>query len=242
VRPRVRFEIKLVGFVTLAVLGCGHDAADREYLAALRGEEQGMTLEQQIDHLNRAIQINPRRAYYFETRGGYYIGLKQFDKALADLDRNVALKPRPYAFYLRALVTCQMGDIPHSLADFDTAIALQPENDQFYVGRSLARTATGNLAGALADGERLIARVPQRAESWHARGVALAALGRDAEAVRDFDHAASLRPELVYVVESRAKSLERLGEADRAQADRLAVERMRVDRAGCAVCLDPFRY
>jgi Flp pilus assembly protein TadD len=66
--------------------------------------------------------------------------------------------------------------------------------------------------------------------------------GRDREAIEDFDRAASIRPELVYVVEARAAALERVGDHEAAQRDRDAVARMREERAGCAACLDPFRY
>ena len=201
-----------------------------------------MTREQQIAHIDRAVSLEPGRAYYYETRAVYWIDLRQFDRALSDLDRDIALAPRPYAYFLRGLASCQMGEIARSLEDFDTAIAGQSANTQFYRGRSLARAATGNAMGAMQDAEHLVMAVPQQAESWYARGVALALLGRDREAVADFDHAARIRPELVYVVEARARSLERLGDPARARADNEALTRLRAERDGCAVCLDPFRY
>jgi tetratricopeptide (TPR) repeat protein len=224
------------------VAGCGHDQADRLYLAALDGDETGMTREQQIANLDLTIQLRPDRAYYYETRAGYWIGLHQFENALADLDRDIALTPRPYAYFMRGLVLCQNGQIARSLDDFDTAIARQPANTQFYRGRSLARAATGDAAGALADAGQLVSGAPQRGESWYARGVALALAGRDREAVADFDRAAGIRPDLVYVVEARLQSLERLGEEARARADRDALPGLRDEYSGCAACLDPFRY
>jgi len=234
----------LACFAGLACLasGCGHDPADREYLAALRGEETGMTREQQIAHLDRAITIAPRRAHYYETRAIYWIDLRQFDRARRDLDRDIERVDRPYARFLRGLLACQAGDIGRSLADFDTAIARQPSNTQFYRGRALARVATGDAAGALQDAEHLVATAPQQAESFYARGMARALLGRDREAIADFDRAAATRPELVYVLEARARALGRIGDSTRAGWDRDAIARLRADHAGCAPCLDPFRY
>ena len=86
-----------IALSTLALLlaGCGHDAADRDYFAALDGEEKGMTREQQIALIDRAIFLAPKRAYYYETRAGYWIDLRQFDHALADLDRAIAMVDRP---------------------------------------------------------------------------------------------------------------------------------------------------
>ncbi len=228
--------------VTTLLAGCGHDAADREYIAALRGEEEGMTREQQIALIDRAIAIKPGRAWYYETRGGYRVDTKQFDRALSDFNRAIELAPRPYLYYRRGLTLCQAGEIERAIPDFDRAIEGQSENTQFYRGRSLARAALGNASGALADAEQLVKRAPQQAESWYARGVALALLGRDADAVVDFTQARAIRPELVYVVEARAQSFERLGQRENARSDQDTLARLRADNAGCAMCLDPFRY
>ncbi|HKQ56884.1 MAG TPA: hypothetical protein VJY35_03360 [Candidatus Eisenbacteria bacterium] len=241
-RARLMRAVPWLLVVMIAGPGCGHDAADREYLAALRGQETGMSMEEQRAHLDRAIQLAPGRAQYYETRAGYWIHLRRFDLARADLDRDVALVDRPYARFLRGLVACQAGEPARSLGDFDTAIARQPANTQFYRGRSLARAATGDAEGALRDAEHLVATVPQQAESFYARGVALRLLGRDAEAIPDFDRAATLRPELVYVVEARAQALEATGDATRSQIDRALAARLREEQSGCAPCLDPFRY
>lgn len=237
---RVRTALALA--LASMVAGCGHDAAETEYIAALRGEEQGMTREQQIALMDRAIAIRPDRAWYYETRGGYRVDSKQFDRALSDFNRAIELAPRPYLYYRRGLTLCQAGRIGQSIRDFDIAIEGQSDNTQFYRGRSLARAALGNAAGALADAEVLVKNVPQQAESWYARGVALALLGRDADAVVDFAQARAMRPELVYVTEAQAAAFERLGQMDRANAARELLVEARERYENCAMCLDPFRY
>jgi len=235
--------LPLVGLFLLWFFpGCGHDRADREYFVALKGEEMGLTREQQIAHVDEAIRLAPKRAYLYETRAGYWIDQRRFDRAREDLDRAIELVDRPYARFMRAMAACQAGDVARALDDFDNAIARQPANGQFYRGRSLARSAIGDSAGALADAERLMTLEPQRAESWYARGVARTRWGRDREAVADFDRAATIRPELVYVVEARAQALDRLGDREAARRDGDAVARMREEQAGCPPCLDPFRY
>ena len=225
----------------LLIASCGHDPADREYYAALRGEEEGMTREEQVRHLNRAIGLRPKRSWYWETRATYRIDLRAFTRAAADLDQAIALQDRAYLQFMRGLVECEMGRPATSLEFFDRAIAMQATNTQFYRGRSLARTATGDAVGGLADAQHLIAELPQQAESHYAHGVALAALGRDSAAIAEFDVALSQKPELVYPLEARAAALERLGAPDRAQTDRAAFADKARDN-GCASCLDPFRY
>jgi tetratricopeptide (TPR) repeat protein len=224
------------------LLSCALDAAERAYYDALRGEETGMGRTRQVELLDRAVALQPRRAWYRETRAIYLIDLREFDRASADLDTAVVLADRPYLHFLRGLVTCERGDHARSIADFDAAIRAQPKNTQFYRGRSLALSAVGRYGDALADAEHLVATVPQQAESFYARGVARSGLGQERAAIEDFDNALRERPELIYPLRARARSYERLGDSARAAEDRELAARLEREHASCALCLDPFRY
>jgi len=236
-----RFRHSLTFALALSLVSCAPDPAERAYLAALRGEEEGMGRVRQVELLDQAIGLQPRRAWYRETKAIYLIDLKDYGRALAEIDTAISLADRPYLRHLRGLVTCELGNPDRSLADFDAAIAGQPKNTQFYRGRSLALSAVGRYEEALRDAEHLIEAVPQQAESWYARGVARSGLGRDREALADFDEAQRLRPELIYPLEARARAHERLHEEALAAEDRAKYERLSKD-SGCALCVDPFRY
>jgi len=225
---------------TLASTAC-HDAADTEYFAALRGDEDGSTYDQRIDHLDRAIALAPDRAQYWESRATLRMDARAFDQALADLDQAIALGDRPYLRFLRGLVRCQQGECEAGVSDFDRAVAEQPGNAQFYRGRALARLAVGRVNEALDDGEHLVRLAPQVGTSYYARGAALAALGRHAEAIRDFSEALRRMPELVYPLAARADAYDAVADAARAAADREAEALKRRARARCAYCVDPFR-
>jgi tetratricopeptide (TPR) repeat protein len=232
----------LAAVVGALVTACGPDPAQREYLAALKGEESGMTREEQITHVDRAIALAPRRAEYYETRGTYLIDLQRWVPARQDLDRSIGLRDRPYARFLRGLAACELGLFDAAVADFDTAIARDPGNAQFYRGRALAKATKGDPSGALRDAEHLLQLAPQQAESHYARGVALLALGRDRDAVPEFDAALRIRPELAYVFEARALAHERLDLAEQAAADRAAFVEVTERQRNCAPCRDPYRY
>jgi tetratricopeptide (TPR) repeat protein len=220
---------------------CG-DAAHHEYIAALAGEEKGMTREQQIAHMTVAIALRPKRAEYWETRGMYRVDQRRFDEALADLDHAIELRDRPYLRYFRGLVLCQRGEYRKSLDDFDRAIQGQPENTQFYRGRSLALSAVHNGRAALADAETHIRMMPQRAEGYYARAKALMELGRYLEALPDLDTAIRQRPELVFPHVARLECYEQLGEKAAAAAEEKAIAVATIEQGGCGMCLDPFRY
>ncbi len=103
----VHFALALL---TSTLSSCYTDSAEREYLTALRGETEGMSRKEQIAHVDRAIDLEPRRAHYWETRAIYRIDLRNFDRAKADLDQAVKLQERPYLRFLRGLVLCQSGN------------------------------------------------------------------------------------------------------------------------------------
>ena len=238
---------RFVGTICILALpflapACGRDAADQEYFAALQGEETGMGREAQLAHVERAIALQPRRAWYRETHAIYSIDTKRFAAATADLDTAIALADRPYLRFLRGMVACERGNYDSSLADFDLAITGQPENNQFYRGRSLARSALGRYREALEDAGRLVRLVPQQAESHYALGMALQGMGRLGEALRAFDEALVRRPELIYPLRARADVYERLGDMKRAADDRAEAARREAEHSGYAVSLDPFRY
>jgi tetratricopeptide (TPR) repeat protein len=233
--------VALTLLVLAGLTGC-HDAADREYFAALRGDEDGSSFDERIAHLDRAIELEQRRVSYWEARAVLWIDAREFARAESDLDRAIELADRPYLRFLRGMVLCQSARHALSLSDFDAAISGQPDNAQFYRGRALARVAVGLADQALEDAERLIALAPRNGMSYYAHGMALAALGRDEAALADFDEALRLRPDLVYPLLARAASHERLGHAAAAAADRAEARDKSRERSGCAMCVDPFRY
>jgi tetratricopeptide (TPR) repeat protein len=242
-RPDARIALLPLCLAALLASACSqNNAATEEYLAALRGEETGMTRREQLARIEHAIELAPRRAAFRETHAVYSIDVHDFDRAAADLDTAILLDDRPYLRFMRGLVSCQRGLYEASLADFDRAIAEDPRNTQFFRGRSLARSRVGRYAEALSDARHLVAKLPQQAESHHAMGVALAGLRRWPEAVASFDKAMQQRPELIYPLQSRAAAYAAAGDTAHAAADFAEAERRLRDESPCAACRDPFRY
>jgi len=237
--------VATLGMLALLLSGqvsCAQDPAEAEYFTALRGEETGMGRAKQLAHVERAIALQPGRAWYWETHAIYSIDVQDYETAAADLNEAVRLADRPYLRHLRGLVACQRGRYESSLEDFDRAIAGQPKNTQFYRGRSLARSKVGRFEDALADARKLVEMVPQQGETWYALGEALTGLGRYGEAIHAYDESLRRRPELIYPLRGRAEAYRRMGDASRAESDLEEAARREREESTYAVVLDPFRY
>ena len=228
--------------VALSPAACARDEAEREYYRALRGAEEGLSREEQIAHLDRAIALAPGRLSYRVSRAIAWIDVRQFERAVRDLDFTLQRREHPYEYFLRGLALCQQGRFARALPDFDRAVELQPENSQFYRGRGLALLELGRSREALEDAEILVRLAPQAATSFYVRGRTLHAVGRLQEALRDLDRAVKMRPELVYPLRARAQTREALRDHEGAAADREIARRQAERERGIWAYLDPFRY
>jgi tetratricopeptide (TPR) repeat protein len=239
-RPVVALTV--VAVLVTGLVSCARDPAEDEYFTALRGEETGMGRQQQLAHVERAIALQPGRAWYWETHAIYSIDVQDYETAATDLNEAVRLGDRPYLRHLRGLVACERGEYESSLEDFDRAIAGQPKNTQFYRGRSLARSKVGRFEDALADARKLVEMVPQQGETWYALGEALTGLGRYGEAIHAYDESLRRRPELIYPLRGRAEAYRRMGDERRARSDLDEAARREREGSTYAAVLDPFRY
>lgn len=228
--------------LTLSPAGCVRDEADREYFRALRSDEEDLSREEQIAHLDRAIALAPDRLGYRVARATAWIDVRRFDRAEQDLDYTLARREHPYEHFLRGLAICQQGSFARALPDFDRAIELQPENTQFYRGRALALIELGRSGEALEDAELLVRRAPQHVSGYYARGRARRAVGQLEDALDDLDRAVAMRPELVYPLVARAEAREAMGDLEGAAADRELARRKGERARRVWAYTDPFRY
>ncbi|MFT5355061.1 MAG: tetratricopeptide (TPR) repeat protein, partial [Polyangiales bacterium] len=123
IRRRILAGLAAIGVVAVGfvVFGADDDAAEREYTAYLRSDEDGSAARNEA-RLDRAIGLEPGRSHYYEARGTLRIDAGDAEGALDDYDRAITLADRPYVRYLRASALSQRGDYLRALTDFDHAI------------------------------------------------------------------------------------------------------------------------
>lgn len=96
----------------------------------------------------------PREQLYigYFNRGSGYRRAGDFDKALADFERVVKLRPKfARGYHMRGLVQGDLGARDEAFADLDRAIELDSREWSTYYGRASLLQAKGDNDGALAD-------------------------------------------------------------------------------------------
>jgi tetratricopeptide (TPR) repeat protein len=85
--------------------------------------------EQALSDINAGISIAPELGDAYVDRGAVSIALGHYDDALADLNKGIALGPhRPQvAYYDRAIIYEQRGDIRAAYFDYKKALEIAPD-------------------------------------------------------------------------------------------------------------------
>ena len=93
--------------------------------------------EQAIQLLNKAIRIDPKSAYAYNSRGLAYYNTNRFNQATEDYDRAIHLDPE-YAdpYNNRGVVHGELARFEQAMQDFDKAIQLNPEYALAYSNRA----------------------------------------------------------------------------------------------------------
>lgn len=154
-----------------------------------------------------------RRAYRWKKR-------KEWDKAVADFDKAIALSPDYALLYnLRGNAYQESGDPDRAITDYTKAIAVNANFAAAYMNRGIACHAKGDYDRAIAEYEKAISIAPEYAKIYCNRAVAYTSKGDDARALADYDKAVALNPADAVAYSNRGTLFCRMGKYDRAIAD-----------------------
>jgi tetratricopeptide (TPR) repeat protein len=150
-----------------------------------------------------AIRLNPAYAEAFFSRGNQHAAKGQteqfyidkgeaqrkgrmvayFDRAVADYDQAVRLKPSDADFYsYRGLAFGMKGDFARAIADYDEAIRLDPKSSNAFEDRGRVEMKKGDIDRSIADFEESLKLDPSNFDSSGDLAQARAALAAKAQA------------------------------------------------------------
>ena len=132
-------------------------------------------------------------AVAFTNRGLAYKKKGQWDKAIADYDEAIRLKPDfVFAFNNRGNAYYYKGQFDRAIADFNNAIRLKPDLAEAFGNRGNVYRKKGQFDRAIEDYNKAIRLSPENARSFADRGLAYEKKGELIQAIRDFKKAHAL--------------------------------------------------
>jgi tetratricopeptide (TPR) repeat protein len=212
--PKAAAVLLTVACVLIPVIASTQSRAD-----AVSDCAQSQDPDRGIRGCTAVIERKPQAAAYI-NRGAAYNNKGDYDRAIADFAKAIALDPKAaIAYYNRGNAYNGKGDYDRAIADYTKAIALDPQDASAYFNRGLAYKHKGDLDHAIADYTKVIALDPDSVIAYNNRGVAFANKGEHNEAISDYTMAILLDPKHVSAYYARGVTYENIGDKDRAIAD-----------------------
>lgn len=140
----------------------------------------------------------------FKSRGSAYDAKTQYDKAIEDYDRAIAINPNDAdIFNDRGTSQRALGHYDLAIADFDRATAINPSNASALSNRCFAKAVAGQAEQSLVDCDQSLRLRPKDPDALASRGFAYVKLGRYVEALADYNAEIEISPGNAYSLYGR---------------------------------------
>ena len=152
--------------------------------------------EEAVKALDAVVAYGTIDDNVFSRRAAVQGTLKNYDKAMADMDRAIELAPRKWRHYLeRAVLHQRSGRFDAAIGDLDSALTVQPNEGELLRRRAYLKVVAARLDEAIADYETLAEIFPESDTGVLGRGAVLYISGRWPEAARQFNAMLEVRPQ-----------------------------------------------
>lgn len=171
---------------------------------------------------NHMLKLTPDDATLYCHRGNIYWQIKgDYDHAISDYDRAIAINPRYVSVYISRGTTYAQGkgDLDRAIADYSMAIEINPRYAEAYNNRGNAYKDKGQYALALADFNKALEIKPGLAEAYNNRGTIYKRKGEYDRAISDYNKALAINQGLVETYNNRGNIYLIQGKYDLAISD-----------------------
>ena len=157
---------------------------------------------------------------FHSLRGMVYYDKGQYQRAMEDLNKSIALYPNNYPDYIwRGRIYNLKGEYDRAIEDFNKATAINQNYDHAYWGRGEAYRLKGDLDKALVEFNKAIAINPNSYSAYASRGQTYAIKGTYDKAIEDYNKAIAINPNYSYAYTLRGNFYGLKKELDRAFED-----------------------
>jgi lipoprotein NlpI len=140
-----------------------------------------------------ACDKSSRDANTFTSAGVTHLQQAEYDRAIRDFDRALALRPGlVVAWRNRGLAHRRKGDFERALADYDQAIVLAPSDARIFNDRGAAYVSMSDYPSAVRDFDRAVTLRPDLAAALENRGRTHFYLGNFAQSAADLQRGLSI--------------------------------------------------
>lgn len=126
---------------------------------------------------------------YYAARAAAYTMMREYDKALADLNKALETRQTVEIYFQRAILYAGLGNSEPSKNDFDQVLKMKPGFAAAHLMRGTLAYRGGDFAAALADFDAAVKSSPKYAQALYARGLAKKKMGDESGGEEDLKDA-----------------------------------------------------
>lgn len=132
-----------------------------------------------LNYVSKCISKHKNNPQAYLARCEIYANhLKDYNKALEDIDEAIKLEPTNVNYYInRSYLRYQINDIRGTMADLDYAIAVNPNNVTAHYNRALLRSEVGDYNRAVEDYDFVLEQDPDNYPAFYNRTMILINIG-----------------------------------------------------------------
>ena len=162
----------------------------------------------------------PKEAIGYNNRGGIYLGNKQYNSALADLNKSIELRP-DYAEALnnRGVILSEYKRYNEAINDLNRAIKLAPNYPEAYNNRGTILLEMKRYQEALHDINKAIELRPRYAQAYYNRGLVFMDEMKYDLAIKDYEKALEIKPDYAEAIINKAIILKTGNDNEKILAD-----------------------
>lgn len=165
------------------------------------------------------ISKNPTCHEALNNRGAYYNETGDLEKAVADIDRSLALNPRqPRAYNNRSMIHFRQLKMDEALRDADSALALEPRLAEAWCNRGNVYFNRNQYDSAIVNYSRAFQFMANFPSNYTNRGSAYLKKGDFENARKDYEKAIEQYPAYADAYRLLALALAELNQPDQAVA------------------------
>ncbi len=153
-----------------------------------------------VDACDQALKLSTKYVFALGNRADAWTYLGDYDKAMIDINRALALNPSYlFGYQLRGWLNIykQDGDMVQSSKDFQQVLRMSPDSSTAMTGLGIVQMDLKDAFGAIRWFDKAIAISPKYAYAYRSRGIAREMMGDMTGACKDWRQAKSYGNEQV---------------------------------------------
>ncbi|MCG8585441.1 MAG: tetratricopeptide repeat protein [Pirellulales bacterium] len=161
--------------------------------------------EDKLADFDLALELVPKHIEALRTRGSYYLGKEDYDKALADFDKAIEVDPSDSESHeARGLALSLMDREEDALKSFERAAELDPKSTSPLIYRARLLATQEKTKKAIEQLDKVLEKSPDRLDARLLRARLYHLEEQDDKALADVDEILSKRPGLIAALQLRA--------------------------------------